>query len=259
MFSPGMGYNFLRYATPIEQGAYSVAPRFARAALGAGAWAATNYAKNRVRRWGKQRTNPYIKKEVKKAVAQSCPKKWVDKTVSGDVASDATQVVHLDVVPQGDGCEERIGRTYTIRSVDVNAIITAGITQTKPFLCKFAIVLDRESNGELPEITDIYEATAPHAPWNKDNAGRFQILAEKQCVISGDGDNPASQTTFSMVPIRLFTRRNIKVTTLITDATGAIENRKNAAVLLVFRGNADGTLDNAPQISAYTRVTFTDE
>lgn len=254
-YSP-FAYNVLKYGTLAENAAYKYAP----VAAGAFGYLAKNYFKNKTRNWGRQHgLKPIIKREAKKAVANACPRKWFDTTVSGTITNTDDCFTHLDVIPVGVDCNERVGRNYTIRNIQISAVIRAGTDQTTPQMIKFVLLLDKEAHEAKPVWTDVYSALNPHAPFGKENVGRFQVLASREVVCIGDGDTASGQTTLSKFPLKMFYNKPIKVNTEVSDITGVIANRRGNAIHFGYICDTAASGSTASVISAYVRVSYTDE
>ncbi len=111
--------------------------------------------------------------------------KFIDTDVNDAVVAAAGTVINsVNLIAQGVGEEQRVGRKCTIRSINmrwtgtlptVDAAATPGAQDTM----RFIIFHDKQANGATAVVADILEDASEHSFNNLSNKGRFNILYDK--------------------------------------------------------------------------------
>lgn len=99
--------------------------------------------------------------------------KWFDTAVS--VATPGL-VTPVNLVPQGDDVIARDGRKILMKSLWMRITGLSQAVGTNPICPRVALVYDKNPNGVLPVITDIFTSTSSTAFKNMNNQERFVIL-----------------------------------------------------------------------------------
>lgn len=111
-------------------------------------------------------------------------------TYAGDTTG---QIALMNGVTQGDDFTNREGRKFTVKAIQVQGKVAAGPTTTLPTRTKVLVILDRQANGALPTMTDIFQSSSSNSFMNLNNRGRFKVLASK-VFVTGGFDTTATQT-----------------------------------------------------------------
>lgn len=166
-------------------------------------------------------------------------------------------VVHLDVVPQGTGVENREGKAFAVSSVQVRGYIASG-SETTNTHATAQLVWDFQPNKALPGLSEIMEDTTPTSLPKRENAGRFKVLRRLTWALSGESDQPGTASGNNCHTVDEYVKMPSDAVALCTgaDTTGVIGNRISGALYLVYSGNRDTTA--AAQFRVRFRVNVVD-
>jgi len=160
----------------------------------------------------------------------------------------------LNTVPRGAAQTERVGKRYTLKSLQHRGFMSSNSTATINDVVVM-IVYDKRPTGSLPAITDILNASSATQQNKDDNVpDRFMILKRIHTTLIGNSTTPATgkeavDSDFYM-PMRLpVVCKNV--------GTGAIGDIEQGALYLVTVGyNVAGT--TAASLTGTFRVRFED-
>lgn len=113
-------------------------------------------------------------------------KKNIDTDVATNVAGTLTElamspIVCINTCVAGAlAAGNRIGRNIVMKSVFIKGRIHSPPTMTGAGFLRYVIVYDRESNGGIPAVTDIFKENAIWTMQNLGNAYRFKVLADEK-------------------------------------------------------------------------------
>lgn len=99
--------------------------------------------------------------------------KWHDTIVT---AFSAGTVVPLNAVPLGDDAIARDGRKILMKSLQYKLTAFASQAAGAPPQPRLAIVYDKNPNGLLPVVTDIFQSSSGVALTNLNNRERFEVI-----------------------------------------------------------------------------------
>lgn len=127
----------------------------------------------------------------------------------------------LNAVTQGTDFTQRIGRTYTIVSVQYRCtMISVPDENNSSQQVRMLIVYDKQNNSATPDINQILTDTTTIAPMNLNNKDRFIILSDKIIRSCTDGQNLTYLSEYKKCSL---TVQNSNVAGTAADiATGAI-------------------------------------
>jgi hypothetical protein len=111
-------------------------------------------------------------------------------TYAGDTTG---QIALMNGVTQGDDFTNREGRKFTVKAIQVQGKVASGPSTVLPTRTKVLVILDKQANGALPTMTDIFQSSSSNSFMNMNNVGRFKVLASKSFV-TGGFDTTATQT-----------------------------------------------------------------
>lgn len=165
-------------------------------------------------------------------------------------------VVLLNVVPQGAGVSERVGKKIAMKSMQMRATMKANSAAVATKVA-FIIVYDKRPTGALPAVTDILVAVDPHSMANDANVGRFKILKRCEAVLHGNENAVGNVTDTSSVDASFFLSLRDATTVYKAAGTGAIGDIEEGALYLVTLGDkAAGT--SAGTLTYNNRLRFLD-
>lgn len=114
--------------------------------------------------------------------------KYFDHALGNTVLSDAGTIDDsLNLVPQGNGASQRVGRKFTIRKVHMRGTCRtvddlALQTQGKAVI-RLMLVWDKQANGAPATPGDVLQDAGGSTRWdtyrNLENVNRFKVLKEK--------------------------------------------------------------------------------
>jgi len=185
--------------------------------------------------------------------------KFLDTAIS--VAPiDATYEVMtscLNVVAQGGGESQRIGRKITIKSIQMRHVLTyvpAASTQglTTVVIC---LVLDKQANGAAPAITDIFTSnSAATAMINLANSERFVVLKRFVFTLASSAGASGSFSRAEAL-IDFYKKVDIPVEYDNTAATGALTTVRSNNLLLTAGSLGE---DDVVLMTGTTRIRYSD-
>lgn len=89
----------------------------------------------------------------------------------------------LNLIPQGTGAAERIGRKVTVKSLSITVTILGSTDAGVDNLYRFIFFVDRQCNGEPATVPQVLQGTPANPAFlahpNVANSQRFAILADK--------------------------------------------------------------------------------
>lgn len=181
---------------------------------------------------------------------------YVD-VASTSYALDTTGTVTLlNVVAQGAGVSQRVGKKILLRSLQFRGNMQNGSTAAANDVA-FMIVYDKRPTGSLPTITDILALATPTAMNNDSNAGRFSILKRVDEVLVGNIAAAANYTEAAVKGSDWYLDLKNRQTVYKAAATGAIGDIEEGALYLVtIGGTAAGT--TAASLFGTFRMRFND-
>ncbi len=166
-------------------------------------------------------------------------------------------------IANGTSESTRIGRKLTIRSISWRFVINlpeldAGATPGPGDTLRLMLVLDKQANGVLPGVQDIWEAADFQSFNNLANSQRFKTLMDRTynlnyLSLASDGVGVVSQATVDRSD-SFFKTCNITIQYTDNFTTGAISTvRSNNLVMLA--ASANGVIG----IRGKMRMRFSDD
>lgn len=184
--------------------------------------------------------------------------KFQDVVISDAVVSATGQVqTSVNLVVQGTGEEQRIGRRIILRSLACRFQIRLPVQDDVGNLSggdtlRIIIFQDRQANGADAAVLDILETATYDSFRNLATKGRFRILKEKwitmnRVVSTVDGTNTAS-TPVMFREWRFYMKLNIPID--FTGTTGAIDvvSSNNIAYLYISSAGIIGVSQQCTRI-----------
>lgn len=104
--------------------------------------------------------------------------------------NSAGSIIPLTLIQAGSSFFNRIGRKITLKSIEFQCIITQlnATRASVPDTARMAIVYDRQTNGAIPSLSDIFQDTEQNATnttnsqsgLNLNNRDRFSIIMDRR-------------------------------------------------------------------------------
>ena len=164
------------------------------------------------------------------------------------------EVYQLNVVPQGAGTSERVGKKIMMKSLQLKGF-SYNFSNAAYNVASLMIIYDSRPTGTLPVMTDILTSSKSTAMSNDNNTKRFKILKRLQFVMNGPA-TAAGATANSAVCVDEYLRLNLPV--VFKDyGTGAIGDVEEGALYLVTCGEFDD-LDVAAYLDVSSRLRYID-
>ncbi len=193
------------------------------------------------------------------AVYRAQENKFFDLASANYGMNTTGTITHVDVVPQGNTVQSRIGRKYRVTGLQIRGNAQSEATTTVTTGAVY-IIWDSRPCGSLAAITDFLETASSVSFSNRDNSSRFRILKKMRWSFAGESD-----TTTGSNPARIYDvdeyidlkRYGLVAECTTADTTGAIGTRESGAILAVTVGiTAAGTA--AANITCTYRTTFSE-
>lgn len=184
-------------------------------------------------------------------------KKYIDVAQATYACSTAGSVTYISGTGTGDDDSSRDGRQIFAQSIQVHGIVQPEDDTTDPCYSRVLIVLDRQPNGALATIANIFASATSTSFMNLNYRDRFVILAEWSGVIGKV--STAAQSAIAGSPtvqhVKLYKDLNdLRIT--YAGTTASIADASTNALLLVTIGNiAAGAAAN---LVAGVRMRFVD-
>lgn len=178
-----------------------------------------------------------VKQLVAQALMQVVEKKWVDIAEAAYACDTTGTITALNLTAEAAGPSGRIGRKITMTAVQLAGTIQPFDNITQAAHCKVLLIYDKQPNGALPAMTDIFVASTSNSFMNLNNRDRFQVLAVHDVAI-GTQDNTATQAFAGSPTVHVVkTYKTINLPTIYDGATAAIGDVQTGSLLLVTVGD----------------------
>lgn len=180
-------------------------------------------------------------------------RKYNDTHVNGTVLDYAAPLFTLITgIAQGLTSLTRIGNQITIRSINGQFVFTG---TSYPQVIKVAVIYDNQVNGSSGTAAGVYNSLAgnifPFAQKNYDQRARYTVLKTFEFALNPMVSGIAPQIA------KNFYIKGLKLPMIFTGTTGSISDISKGAIYLYMTSSQ--TSPNAPAVSGYTRITYTDD
>ncbi len=155
--------------------------------------------------------------------------------------------VLVSLIDKGTGPTERIGRNYTIRSLQFRFSIKK-VSTISNAIVRVVIILDKQTNGESFTGEDLFVdgITAAATTWtryrNLENISRFEILWDKTYYLDAKSRTGSGAIASSQIVDSYYKKVNIPVHMKDTTPSTLTDIQDNSIVVL-FCGDLVGTTD----------------
>lgn len=154
----------------------------------------------------------------------------------------------LNGVAQGATEITRVGRKIQMTKLSFYWTAQLGAATTGGCSIRFRVVYDKQANGALPAITQVFLADNFHSPNNLANADRFITLVD-EITPPLDADN--NQQVSGQIT------RRLNLETMFSGATNGIASITSGSIYL-FVSQSGGALASSPSFMLYPRIRFID-
>lgn len=183
-------------------------------------------------------------------------------------------IVALNLITAGSSMWNRIGRKVSMKSVYLRGYfgVTGNNNLAEQQFVRITILYDKQPNGALPNISDIFQDqansatdshnTSPNSGINLNNRDRFEVLADEERLLSGGntstGATASMTATADPMHLEMFRKLKGRETHYKADSTpGVIGDIATGSLILVTQGAS--TAGNEPwQLNANIRVRYSD-
>lgn len=183
--------------------------------------------------------------------------KFLDTTaVVNPVVAAGAVSTNLNVVAQGVGESQRIGRKITIRQIQGRMLVQCAASNAATAAndtLRVLLVQDRQANGATFAVTDVLQTASFQAWRNLQNSNRFKVLLDKTITVNSYGGVVAA-TFESGRSTNFFIKCNIPIEYDSTAATGAIATQRSNSLALVYLAEQSNVI-----LTYNVRIRYTDE
>lgn len=188
--------------------------------------------------------------------------KFFDTNVTADnIPDEWSSINFVHNIPKETGPSDRIGRRYTIKSLQMRLNITKR-PNVESVIIRIIIVLDKQTNGEFLTGDQLFVAGATQGPttWSKyrnlENLDRFEILWDKTYHMDAtSGTNAAAMRGIPATTIADSYFKRVNIPILVAEKAGSpsIADVATNSVHVMYCSNEE----NLSDISYDFRVRFT--
>ena len=111
-------------------------------------------------------------------------KKTIDVDVNTFEITTTPTITLLNGVATGSDFTDRVGRKVHLHSWSIRGFLSPVDSLVDTSNIRMMVVLDLQTNGAAPSITDILKSSSPSSQLNLNNRDRFRVLMDKM-VVSG--------------------------------------------------------------------------
>ncbi len=162
----------------------------------------------------------------------------------------------LNIIAQGVGESERLGRKVTLRSLHIRCSfkISLADSQADGFrILRMLVYQDKQTNGAAAAVTDIIQTAEFRAFRNLDNSGRFVILHDKYYTKNVSAGISSSLADNGLL-IQMNKRLLMPIEFDVSLDTGVIATQRSNNIGVLFVSNIGAHFD----VDFKSRVRYTD-
>ncbi len=175
--------------------------------------------------------------------------KFVDTVLLNQVPTTAGLVIpSLNVVPQGNGESERIGRKVTIKSISIRARFNiegadSAVDGTRTL--RFILYQDTQTNGAAATVGAILQTPNYLSFRQLDNTGRFRLLEDKYHTLRITASESLLLSFNTSKVFGVFKKMNtpIEYDNSATDGSIATQRSNNFGIILLGDIGGHATVD----------------
>ena len=162
----------------------------------------------------------------------------------------------LNVIPQGVGESERLGRKVTLRSLSIRCQfrINAADAVADGFrILRMLVYVDKQTNGAPAVVTDVIQTAEWRAFRNLDNSGRFMVLHDRYYTNRSSAGIASSQADTGLL-MQVYKTITLPIEYDASLDTGVISTIRSNNIGVILIGNIGGHFD----VDFHSRVRYTD-
>lgn len=182
-------------------------------------------------------------------VVRGPEKKNIDifTTFAPPLASAFSAFQHLNPCAQGTASSERVGRKILMKSVQWRGIFHTSNSEPAS-QHRVVVIYDKQPNGALPSVSDVFSGGTFVSPMNLVYADRF--------VVVHDEITDSSQSSALNISDKRFTKVNLEA--LYSGTGGTISANTSGSLLMSVSNNAGTITGTVTAVDMYTRVRYID-
>lgn len=197
-------------------------------------------------------------------------RKFLDVVSATHQVNTTMDITLLNDIPHGDGATQRVGRTLTIRSVQIVGRVqqeedtseTAGVVSAAS-LVRLMIVEDMQANAAVVTSAMLLTQALPEGMRNLDNRDRFKVHYDHYWQLDPVVYNNAATTAFASFAgtsklVKVFKKVNIPVVFNSTNGGGIGDIQTGALYMCWIGSDTAGTNTDCNFIGA-TRIRYDDQ
>jgi hypothetical protein len=141
--------------------------------------------------------------------------------LNGAVIPVTAVIQPLQLIPQGDDTQDRIGRSIKLDGLQMTLQMTAAVAATDWLTARVIVFIDQWSNGAVPVITDLLVSSSVQSFRQRDSvtAKRFKVIMDHNFQLGIPSSSKAESTIKRFFPLKHHIR--YINTTGVQAATGA--------------------------------------
>jgi len=183
-------------------------------------------------------------------------KKFLDSIWSGTMNAAASVDLDANLIGQGAGQSQRVGRKCIIKSIHLRGVVAMdpGADAAAADIAYLYIILDTQCNGANPAVTDIFtDVNLEEAMINMANSNRFKVLKRMTFELQATA---GVTTAYNQTVREVEWYKKCDIPIEFSGATGALTEIRSNNIIAVS-GLAVG--DASVNYGGVCRVTFTDQ
>jgi len=187
--------------------------------------------------------------------------KFFDTTLNftADTTAEVPATGQLSLIPQGVTESTRVGRKCTIKSIQINGVMThvPAAAATSSFILSVALVQDTQTNGAAAAVSDVYDMVGnalPVSVRNIENGDRFKILKRWDIPFTSAS---GVTTAYNNVSKKWDFYKKCQIPLEFSSTTGAITELKSNNVFIVA-GTSTAAADDTVTVNGICRLRFSD-
>lgn len=179
-------------------------------------------------------------------------KKTIDVDPNTIEITTTPSITLLNGVATGSDFTDRVGRKINLHSWSIRGFLSPTDSLVDTANIRMMVVLDLQTNGAAPAITDILKSSSPSAQLNLNNRDCFRVLMDKM-IVSGPLTAAFVGTPIT-TPIKKY--RKIRQEMIFTGTLSTVASISSGAIWLVMLGN--NSAGAGRNFVWSSRVRFTD-
>ena len=195
------------------------------------------------------RKKQYSRKQYRAPMYRKPELKYLDTPINTTSVSTTGALQIFEIPARGTGESQRVGNDYTVKSIQMKAVINTTPTTGIDQLARVMIFNVRHSTGSDPTMTDVLTAEAPTALRNYNFMSDYQVLMDKVFALNASGESGSSRV------VKFYRKINLPVH--MKSAGNAVADTDRNTLYVYFIGNV-ATGDTDAIAYGNIRITYED-